>query len=396
MEVIYIGGIICALITAFVLLKTNTPYQKFSDRLLAGFLIAASYCALLYLLVFTGEIEKIPHLYKTAAPVNFLLPPLSFIYVRSVLKNEAGFKKFDWVHFLPFLFFLISYIPFYFHDAGYKLEFAKSALSNENQKTGLVSEGVQFILRELQVLIYLIYQWKLVVSFRKENSPFRLRAHANQVLNWLKAFSGIISVNFLCIILAAILNVFAKSSSASVLILDITDAVFGLGYFLLGSYLLLNPAVLYGLPFIETKETAFSGLGNRSSIEETKPGLQTPAPLIEFEEELQKLIAYFDTEKPFLQKGLSIAEVSVSLNLSQRNISFILNNHLGLRFNDFVNSYRVKYMLDKIDAGYLSEFTLESLAEKAGFSSVRTFNRAFSKIHNMSPSDYLAGKASLK
>ena len=139
MEVIYIGGIFCALITAFVLLKTNTPYQKFSDRLLAGFLIAASYCALLYLLVFTGEIEKFPHLFKTAAPVNFLLPPLAFIYVRSVLKNEGGFKKSDWIHFLPFLLFLISYFPFYFHDAAYKLEFAKTALTNENQKTGLVS-----------------------------------------------------------------------------------------------------------------------------------------------------------------------------------------------------------------------------------------------------------------
>jgi AraC-like DNA-binding protein len=390
MEVIYIGGIICALITAFVLLRTNTPYQKFSDRLLAGFLIAASYCALLYLLVFTGEIERFPHLFKTAAPVNFLLPPLAYFYVRSVLKNETAFKKVDALHLVPFIFFLVSYIPFYFHGASYKLEFAKTALTNGAQKTGLISESLLFILRELQVLIYLFFQWKLISSFRKEDTPFRLRAHANQVLNWLKAFSGIITINFCCIIAAALISGFAKSNASTGIILNITDTIFGLGYFLLGSYLLLNPAVLYGLPFVEARELSST---TSSNVEETF-GQRNPndSALIEFEGELQKLLVYFDSEKPFLQKGLSIAEVSIAINLSQRNISFILNSHLGTRFNDFVNSYRVKFVAEKIKAGYLSEFTIESLSESAGFSSVRTFNRAFSKIYNMSPSEFLSLK----
>lgn len=390
MEVIYIGGIICALITAFVLLRTKTPYQKFSDRLLAGFLIAASYCALLYLLVFTGEIERFPHLFKTAAPVNFLLPPLAYLYVRSVLKNETSFKKLDALHWIPFIFFLISYMPFYFQDATYKLEFAKTALTNGAQKTGLISESLLFILRELQVLIYLFFQWKLISFFRKEDTPFRLRAHANQVLNWLKAFSGIITINFCCIIFAAVVSGFAKSNASIGMILNITDTIFGLGYFLLSSYLLLNPAVLYGLPFIDTKKL------NTAISDDTAETLTQHNPndsaLIEFEGELQKLLVYFDSEKPFLQKGLSIAEVSVAINLSQRNISFILNSHLGTRFNDFVNSYRVKYVAEKIKAGYLSEFTIESLSESAGFSSVRTFNRAFSKIYNMSPSEFLSLK----
>jgi AraC-like DNA-binding protein len=390
MEVIYIGGIICALITAFVLLRTNTPYQKFSDRLLAGFLMAASYCALLYLLVFTGEIERFPHLFKTAAPINFLLPPLAYFYVRSVLKNETGFKKLDILHFLPFIFFLVSYIPFYFHDASYKLEFAKTALTNEAQKTGLVSEAILFILRELQVLVYLIFQWKLISSFRKEDTPFRLRAHANQVLNWLKAFSGIITINFCCIIAAALISGFAKSNASTGIILNITDTVFGLGYFLLGSYLLLNPAVLYGLPFLEANKLNSSIAGD--AVEALDQRNLNDSALLEFEGELQKLLVYFDSEKPFLQKGLSIAEVSVAINLSQRNISFILNSHLGTRFNDFVNSYRVRFVVEKIKAGYLSEFTIESLSESAGFSSVRTFNRAFSKIYNMPPSEFLSLK----
>ena len=98
MEIIYIGSIFCAVITAFVLLKTQTTYQAFSDRLLAGFLLAACYWALLYLLITSKTILSVPHLFKTAAPVNFLLPPLAFIYARSVLRNETRFYKKDIFH----------------------------------------------------------------------------------------------------------------------------------------------------------------------------------------------------------------------------------------------------------------------------------------------------------
>jgi hypothetical protein len=43
----------------------------------------------------------VPYLYKSAAPINFLIPPFAYIYIRSVLRDEQKFKVTDYIHFIP-------------------------------------------------------------------------------------------------------------------------------------------------------------------------------------------------------------------------------------------------------------------------------------------------------
>jgi AraC-like DNA-binding protein len=373
MEVVYIGSIVCALITAFVLLRTQTTYQAFSDKLLAAFLLSASFCALLYLLIISGAILSVPHLFKTAAPVNFLIPPLAYLYVRSVLKNETSFSKGDIFHWIPFLIILSNYIPFYLSSAESKTIILQEIGAEKWKGTGFINEELQFILREIQALIYLIFQWKLIVDFKK--------TAARQVLAWLRAFSSIIVINFVSIVFSVVVANSDLFTSWKMELLEAADIVFGVGFFVLCSYLLLNPSVLYGLPFLEGT-TIFPG--------KIKPiSSEPPESHSKYEIQLSQLVDYFEKERPYLKRGLTISEVSVKLNISPRNISFILNNHLGVGFNDFVNKYRVNALIEKLTVDYLKNYTLESLAKEVGFSSGRTLHRAFLKCHGISPSDYI-------
>ena len=92
---------------------------------------------------------------------------------------------------------------------------------------------------------------------------------------------------------------------------------------------------------------------------------------------------------PFLKKNYSITQLSIDLNTSPRNISFLLNSHLKMRFTDYVNNYRIEYSIQKLEENYLDHFTLESLAKESGFSTYRTFQRAFQKKFQMNPLEYV-------
>lgn len=389
MNIIYIGSVFCALITAISLLKSQTIYQAFSDRLLAAFLITSGYCVILYLLIITGNIVSFPHLFKTAAPLNFILPPLSYLYVRSVLNNEVAFSRKDIFHFIPFLIIFFNYLPFYFSSAEYKLDVIQGVGAIYWKGTGFINEKIGFILRELQAFIYLLFQWLLILRFKKQAQSIILKTHEGRVQGWLYLFSSINLVFFVCLLFSAILTFFFKKDPIIIQLLQASDILFGTGYLTICSYLLINPSVLYGLPYL-----------NRASKAPEKIIIQQEEAIVphaDYELLSKELTRHFEEKQLYLQKNLSLSQVSVSLDISPRNISFLLNSHIGLRFNDFVNGYRLKYVLQKIEEGYLEEFTLDSLSKEAGFSNYRTFHRAFQKAYVVTPIEYIEqGKSAKK
>ena len=161
-DFLFIGSVFCCFITAYFLLIKRKRYNSFSDKLLAFLFICYAYCTISYLLVTTGWLTYVPLLYKTAQPVNFLIPPLAYLYVRSILKNEASFSKFDLLHFFPFTFILLNYMPFYFVNIQDKIKLVDHVINsvelNLIQQDGIVSEKIQF-LRPIQCISYIFLQF---------------------------------------------------------------------------------------------------------------------------------------------------------------------------------------------------------------------------------------------
>lgn len=60
-----------------------------------------------------------------------------------------------------------------------------------------------------------------------------------------------------------------------------------------------------------------------------------------------------------------------------------------MNFNDFINQYRVKAVIKKMEAGEHTIQTLLGLALEVGFNSKSTFNRAFKRHTSRSPNDYI-------
>ncbi len=89
-------------------------------------------------------------------------------------------------------------------------------------------------------------------------------------------------------------------------------------------------------------------------------------------------------------EDLSLAVLEEQLHLNRYYISHLLNDKLGLRFNDYINSLRLSEACLRL---VHSDSSITSIADQVGFSTLRTFNRAFIKQLGISPSEYRKNNA---
>ncbi len=82
---------------------------------------------------------------------------------------------------------------------------------------------------------------------------------------------------------------------------------------------------------------------------------------------------------------LSLDDVAQSLHLSKYYISYLFNNKLGIGFNNYINSLRVEAVCDLLKE---SDKNMADISQEAGFSSIRSFNRAFTQMMGITPSEY--------
>ena len=383
--IFYIGSIFCALVTIYLLLYNENAIKTFANYLLASYFIFCISCLSVYVLIIYGFIIDVPYLYKITAPINFLLPPIVYLYVRVMLFNKQKLKILDFLHIIPFLLVLINYLPFYLLPISNKKDIIQELFKDINTsykiQVGYLSEYIINIFRILQNLIYLIFQWKLIITFNKQNKNIEVEKQINNVIKWLRIFTSLSTISLFAFILLAFTALVFQDIYADGFIFHLPDYIFASCFFIISTYLLTHPSIFAGLPFIKYKQTPSTLILNQTDY----------IPYIEqdYSTEIAIILDYFETKKPYLKKGLNISQLAVEINIPTRLISFIINQHFEMRFNEFINKYRVSYIKEKINENYLDSFTLNSLASEAGFSNLTTFIAAFKKIENCTPSEYL-------
>ncbi len=126
------------------------------------------------------------------------------------------------------------------------------------------------------------------------------------------------------------------------------------------------------------------------SGEEIIPAVQLFPPLIpdQSSQIYQKVIEYFESEKPYLNSNLRFDDVTAQLRINRKTISDLIQQHAGMSFNMFVNSYRIKEVLMHLASPELKNYKIEALAKEAGFGSKTAFYKAFSQITGTRPSEF--------
>lgn len=103
----------------------------------------------------------------------------------------------------------------------------------------------------------------------------------------------------------------------------------------------------------------------------------------------QQLELLIRKEKPYLEPQLTLPELATQMHISLHLLSKVINDGYDKNFHDFINSYRIEeFKLLIIKPKYKNQ-TILAVALDAGFNSKTAFNRAFKKLTNSTPREFL-------
>lgn len=173
----------------FVFYIYRYKISDFKSFLFSSFLFCSAQNTLTTYIVSSQYIEWMPHVFRSGGFAVYLISPLIFLYIRELL-FQKGCQKYDWVHILPGVFYVIDHIPFYLMDGEAKLEIINHLKSNGTlflHQQGYFKDFVSHMLiRNSLTVIYLIGITYLFFKFVKTNGflPFL----ENKVLLWKVLF----------------------------------------------------------------------------------------------------------------------------------------------------------------------------------------------------------------
>ena len=83
--------------------------------------------------------------------------------------------------------------------------------------------------------------------------------------------------------------------------------------------------------------------------------------------------------------SITLKDIAENLHISTSTVSHIFSKKLYINFCDYINSLRLS---DAVDLLYSTNLPVTEIAYTTGFSTLRTFNRAFLRRYGVSPSSY--------
>jgi len=114
----------------------------------------------------------------------------------------------------------------------------------------------------------------------------------------------------------------------------------------------------------------------------------TNALCIESEKEFIRLKARIETEKLFTNRALNLRNLSTILEIKEKELSKLINEHSKTNFYQFINGFRVKEFKILLASPKAKQLSILGIAEEAGFSSKSTFYTAFKTIEGITPKQY--------
>jgi len=104
---------------------------------------------------------------------------------------------------------------------------------------------------------------------------------------------------------------------------------------------------------------------------------------------VNKIKKFMVIEKPYLNRELTIYDLSDQLKIPRHILSEVINEHMGKNFYHLVNDYRVDEVKERMKHEGLKQLTILGIAYDSGFNSKSSFNTIFKEKTGLTPSEYL-------
>jgi AraC-like DNA-binding protein len=358
--VLYIG--ISQSFFSGLLISTKKPVTT-ANRLMAAWLFMIC-IELVFALINSNVLEMYSFQF-----ITFTYGPLMYLYVKFITKPETKFNWLLLLHFIPFIAFFVVSVIF--------------------RTEPLVRDLRSFFINDELISLRIIYgtSFFLSITLYSTLTFIEIGRHQKNLKNLVSYTSGIITLNWLKII--------SVSFYMAYFILFIMG-----GLNMIGNFIPFDPYfVIFG--FITVFSFVFSFYSIRQPVifdQELKQGhdekkdsekyLKSGLKDMQAREYLAKLISHVESKKPFLNRDLSIYDLSNETGIPRHYITQILNEKHKKNFFTFINEYRVKEVIERFSDPRFNNYTILAIAYDAGFNSKTTFNAIFKNQTGLTPSEF--------
>lgn len=108
--------------------------------------------------------------------------------------------------------------------------------------------------------------------------------------------------------------------------------------------------------------------------------------------ELSDLQNFIEKEAFYTSEDPSLKALARAFNTHPNTISRLINEQTSGNYNDFLNGYRVRLAIERLESGTFTHLTIEAIGQSVGFKSKSSFYEAFKKHTGESPSRYLRSR----
>jgi AraC-like DNA-binding protein len=351
-----------------------------------GFLSFLSVCYISpFMLGYAGWYSKQPYrdiLFYIPFQQLLLLPPVLYFYVRSLLDKSFRFSKKQWLHFLPAIGYLVYSIiivvadtlilkDHYFYNDEKDKDF-----SIWYQVAGFLSMGYYLILS--------LSTYKKYRTISYDTLSFADTVTFKWAQRFLLAFLLLLTIRALFFILNPEWYEFGRKFWYYI--------CFSLLFYyisIIGYTNTVRSLVSFNDLSLNAPSNTSENVEEHQPLpdEDSTPDLKTEIPdLAKWKETLEQLML---VDKLYEDPELTLSDLSQKLGIHSKKVSQIINQGFNLNFNDFVNLYRTKAVIARLEEGEHNLHTLLSIAFECGFNSKSTFNRAFKRTTSLSPREYI-------
>ncbi|MGC4100925.1 ABC transporter permease [Ferruginibacter sp.] len=318
--------------------NANTP----ANRLLALALVAMALCMVWILLIDFRPENHLPG--WAQLPTQWLVGvgPFIYFFVRKTVRPENTFQQKDLLHFMPVL-----------------LQQVLVIFMKWNPVTALLAF--------LSVSIYLYLCYRLIEQFYRQLTFTGIDRYRYQFL-WLQRLLkrfGWLWLLWVPYIMAGYFYYHQLSIQA---------------YYPL--YLFLAGMVIWLAAVVQQRTQVDMPPSNFSSPKSTIPA--------ELKQKGAALKKTMQEGQYYLDPELNVSSLAEQLGMPSHELSRIINIALKKNFTDFINEFRIREVVRKMDDPAYDRMTLLGIAFESGFNSKTTFNRVFRQMTGKSPVEYKA------
>jgi len=370
-----LNSFICLLLATFLL--TNRSKNYLSNLLLAFFLIVI---AIDSDSIFLGRYiyPNYPALGVFLSNLVFLKMPFLFLYFLSVTYSDF---KLSWkylLHAIPWILVTIIFIPnFYAVDHQSQLAFIQSFSLSEWQPEVRYS----YILLHVQIISYIIASFYIIGRYRR----LLLENYSNASLfnyNFLFLFLSILSIKS---IVSSIKDLYMFIGSEDLYFYSLmVTSVLALIYIIwLVMKAMKHPELFRG---IDSKLQLVSNMVKKDAELEKPDDLANMNK--EVNEKVKRLNSFMAENEPYLDPSLSIYDLAKQTNMPTKELSLLINHDLNQHFFDFVNGFRIRKAMEMLKDPKKKDYTVLEILYDVGFNSKSSFNTAFKKYTQLTPTQY--------